>query len=161
MPTHNIQPLYDNNSKILILGSFPSVKSRETMFFYHHSQNRFWKIMSELFNDSFDTIDNKKKNLLKYNIALWDVIESCEIKGSSDSTITNVKINNINSIINKSKIKTVFTNGKKSYELYNKYCLKETKIEAIPLPSTSPANAKYSLKQLIKEWNVIKVYLNK
>ena len=134
MIKHNIDPLYNNNSRILILGSFPSVKSREAHFFYHHPQNRFWKIIESLFNEDCTTIDKKKKCLLQNNIALWDVIESCEIEGSSDSSIKNVKINDLTKIINESKIKTVFTNGKKSYQLYNKYCYSETKINAISLP---------------------------
>ncbi|MEE0966574.1 MAG: DNA-deoxyinosine glycosylase [Bacilli bacterium] len=159
MIKHNIDPLYNNNSRILILGSFPSVKSREAHFFYHHPQNRFWKIIESLFNEDCTTIDKKKKCLLQNNIALWDVIESCEIEGSSDSSIKNVKINDLTKIINESKIKTVFTNGKKSYQLYNKYCYSETKINAISLPSTSPANAIYSLDRLIEEWSIIKDYL--
>lgn len=159
MIKHNIDPLYNNNSRILILGSFPSVKSREAHFFYHHPQNRFWKIIESLFNEDCTTIEKKKKCLLQNNIALWDVIESCEIVGSSDSSIKNVKINDLTKIINESKIKTVFTNGKKSYQLYNKYCYSETKINAISLPSTSPANAIYSLDRLIEEWSIIKDYL--
>lgn len=159
MIKHNIDPLYNNNSRILILGSFPSVKSREAHFFYHHPQNRFWKIIESLFNEDCTTIEKKKKCLLQNNIALWDVIESCEIEGSSDSSIKNVKINDLTKIINESKIKTVFTNGKKSYQLYNKYCYSETKINAISLPSTSPANAIYSLDRLIEEWSIIKDYL--
>ena len=159
MIKHNIDPLYNNNSRILILGSFPSVKSREAHFFYHHPQNRFWKIIESLFNEDCTTIDKKKKCLLQNNIALWDVIESCEIEGSSDSSIKNVKINDLTKIINESKIKTVFTNGKKSYQLYNKYCYSETKINAISLTSTSPANAIYSLDRLIEEWSIIKDYL--
>ena len=159
MIKHNIDPLYNNNSRILILGSYPSVKSREAHFFYHHPQNRFWKIIESLFNEDCTTIDKKKKCLLQNNIALWDVIESCEIEGSSDSSIKNVKINDLTKIINESKIKTVFTNGKKSYQLYNKYCYSETKINAISLPSTSPANAIYSLDRLIEEWSIIKDYL--
>ena len=159
MEIHNIKPLYDKNSKILILGSFPSVKSREAQFFYHHPQNRFWKIMNRILNEDMNTIENKKTILLKHNIALWDVIESCEIKGSSDSSIKHVCSNNINQIINNSNIKYIFTNGKKSHELYNKYCLKETNIQAIYLPSSSPANAAYNLERLVEEWKIILDYL--
>lgn len=159
MEIHNIKPLYDKNSKILILGSFPSVKSREAQFFYHHPQNRFWKIMNRILNEDMNTIENKKTILLKHNIALWDVIESCEIKGSSDSSIKHVCPNNMNQIINDSKIKYIFTNGKKSHELYNKYCLKETNIQAIYLPSSSPANAAYNLERLVEEWKIILNYL--
>jgi len=160
MPEHNIKPVYDDQSKILILGSFPSVKSREGKFFYHHPQNRFWKIMENLFNVKCESIDDKKNFLLKYHIALWDVIESCDIVGSSDSSIKNVKVNDIKKLIDKSEIKTIFVNGKKSYQLYNKYCLNETKIEAILLPSTSPANAMYTLDKLILSWKQILKYLD-
>lgn len=159
MEKHNIEPIYDKNSKILILGSFPSVKSREAKFFYHHPQNRFWKIMNILLDEDCSTIENKKKCLLKHNIAIWDVIESCEITGSSDNSIKNVKVNDLISIINNSKIKTVFTNGRKAYDLYNRYCLHSTNIEAILLPSSSPANAMYSIEKLLNKWKIIKEYL--
>jgi len=156
MEKHNIKPLYNKDSKILILGSFPSVKSREAQFYYYHPQNRFWKIMEKMFNEKYITIDDKKRCMLKHHIAIWDVIESCEIKGSSDSSIKNIKINNIKKIIEESQIDFIYTNGKKSYDLYNKYCLEETKIKAISLPSTSPANATYTFDKLYEAWKVIK-----
>lgn len=156
MEKHNIKPLYNKDSKILILGSFPSVKSREAKFYYHHPQNRFWKLMGKLFNCDCITIEEKKECLLNHHIALWDVIQSCEINGSSDSSIKNIKVNDIQKIINESQIEKIFTNGKKSYELYNKYCFKEVNIKAIPLPSTSPANATYSLEKLYDIWKIIK-----
>jgi hypoxanthine-DNA glycosylase len=156
MEKHNIKPIYDYNSKILILGSFPSVKSREAAFYYQHPQNRFWKIISKLYNAELNSIEDKKNILLNNNIALWDVIKSCDIKGSSDSSINNIEVNNISEIIKNSRIKKVYTNGKKAYELYNKYCLCETHINAILLPSTSPANAVYTLEKLIDKWKIIK-----
>ena len=120
---HEIPPVYDKNSKILILGSFPSVKSRENQFFYHHPQNRFWKVLSGVVGcDIPVTIDDKKEFLLNNNIAVWDVIASCEIEGSSDSSIKNVVVNDLNKIIDTCDIKQIFCNGGKSFELYKKYC---------------------------------------
>ena len=124
---HEIPPVYDKNSKILILGSFPSVKSRENQFFYHHPQNRFWKVLSGVVGcDIPVTIDDKKEFLLNNNIAVWDVIASCEIEGSSDSSIKNVVVNDLNKIIYTCDIKQIFCNGGKSFELYKKYCEKNT-----------------------------------
>lgn len=151
---HNIPPLYDKNSKILILGSFPSVKSREAEFFYGHPQNRFWKVVSTVLGCNCpQTVEEKRKMLLSHNIAVWDVIKSCEITGSSDSSIKNVMPNDLSEIFKTANIKAVFTNGATSYNLYKKY---NKAPEAIKLPSTSPANAAYSLEHLIKEWSVIK-----
>ena len=149
---HTFGPVYDSESRILILGSFPSVKSREISFYYGHPQNRFWKLLSLLFNED---IKDKKSFLLKHHIALFDVIESCDIIGSSDSSIRNVKPNDLNIILNNSKIETIYLNGSKAYELYNKYCKDSYDIEAIKLPSTSPANAAYSLNDLYNEWKII------
>lgn len=154
---HPFAPVYDNNSKILFLGSIASVKSRELGYPYASPHNRFWKIMSHLFNEE---ITDYKQFLLKHNIALWDVIKSCEIIGSSDASIKNIKVNEVWKVINNSNIKYVFTNGKKAYELYNKYIYPKTLIKAIPLSSTSPANATKSLDKLIEEYRVIMEYLN-
>ena len=157
---HEIPPIYDKNSKILVLGSFPSVKSRESQFFYHHPQNRFWKVLSSVIGvDTPTSIEEKKKFLLDNNIALWDVIASCDIEGSSDSSIKNVVANDLDKIIENCNIKQIFCNGGKSYELYRKYCEKDTNIKAIKLPSTSPANARSSLEKLIAEWNIILNYI--
>lgn len=153
---HEIPPIYDENSKILILGSFPSVKSRENQFFYHHPQNRFWKVMASIFNEDIPaTIENKKSLLIRNKVALWDVIKSCEIEGSSDSSIRNVVPNDINLILEKSNIQQIFCNGNKSYSLYKKYLEKDTGIKSISLPSTSPANARFNLDMLLHEWRVI------
>lgn len=157
---HEIPPIYDKNSKILVLGSFPSVKSRESQFFYHHPQNRFWKVLSSVIGvDTPTSIEEKKKFLLDNNIALWDVIDSCDIEGSSDSSIKNVVANDLDKIIENCNIKQIFCNGGKSYELYRKYCEKDTNLKAIKLPSTSPANARFSLEKLIAEWNIILNYI--
>ena len=145
---HNIEPLYDRNSRLLILGSFPSVKSREMRFFYGHPQNRFWRVIAALTDYPVPhTIEDKKKMLHENHIALWDTIASCEIEGSSDSSI--------NIILETAPIQAVYCNGSKSYELYHKYCEKQTGMPAFKLPSTSPANAACSLDRLIKEWSVI------
>lgn len=158
MIEHPIPPTYNKNSKILILGSFPSVKSREYGYFYGHPQNRFWKVVSLIFEDEFPkTKEDKKEFLLKHKIAAWDVIASCDIVGSSDNSITNVKANNLKEIIENSKVEKIFVNGKKAAELYKKYIEPEIKISAITLPSTSPANAAYKLERLIDEWKVIKI----
>lgn len=158
---HEIPPIYDENSKILILGSFPSVKSRENKFFYHHPQNRFWKVLANVLGvDAPDTIDEKRNFLLNNCIAVWDVIGSCEIEGSSDSSIKNVVVNDLNLILDSCDVKQIFCNGGKSYELYKKYCEKNTNIKAIKLPSTSPANARFSLDKLVSEWKIICDFLN-
>lgn len=150
---HPIEPLFDENSVTLILGSFPSVKSRETGFFYGHKQNRFWRVMANICNCEVpETIESKKEMILENHFALWDVIHSCEITGSADSTIKNVVPNDINYIINNSKIDRIFVNGKKAESLYKKYIEKETGITAICLPSTSPANATWNESRLTEYW---------
>lgn len=121
MQKHNIDPLYDNNSQILILGSFPSVKSRESGFFYGHPQNRFWRVLSAVFeNPTPTTIAEKKKFLLSNHIAVWDVLYSCEISGSADSTIKKTVPNDVEMILNKCNIKRIFVNGKTAEKYYNK-----------------------------------------
>ena len=153
---HKIPPVYNKNSQILILGSFPSVKSREGRFFYHHKQNRFWKVLSTIVNDVLpETIDEKKDILLKNHIAVWDVIASCDIEGSSDSSIKNAVPNDFSDILKAAPIRKIYTNGGTAYKLYHKYCEKVTGFEAVKLPSTSPANASYSLERLISQWNQI------
>lgn len=149
--THNIYPFFNKNSEILILGSLPSVKSREEGFYYAHPQNRFWKVLSSIFKEDIPTsIEDKKIFLNKHHIALWDVIKSCTIIGSSDSSIRNVTANDISSIIKKSRITKIYTTGKKAYHLYYKYVFKETGVEAVYLPSTSPANASIPYEKLIQ-----------
>lgn len=156
MQVHNIPPLFDENSEILILGSFPSQKSREAQFFYGHPQNRFWLVLSEVLGEKLpQSIDEKREMLLKNKIALWDVIASCEIVGSSDSSIKNAVPNDVSGIIKKSNIKRIFVNGKTAEKYYNKYVFGDTQISAIALPSTSPANAAYSLERLVDTWRII------
>ncbi len=154
---HGIPPVFDKNSRILILGSFPSVKSRENMFFYGHHQNRFWVVLSRLFDAPVPvTTDEKKSFLLFRGIALWDVIESCEIVGSADSSIRNVVPNDISQIIASSSVKKIFTNGRTAEKFYNKFIKPQIGISAVPLPSTSPANASYDVDALLRAWRVIK-----
>lgn len=150
---HEIAPVYDENSKILILGSFPSVKSRESGFFYGHPQNRFWKVLAGILEVPVPvTIDEKKKMLLEHHIAVWDVIASCRITGSSDSSIKDVVPNDLGKILSVARIERICANGATAWKLYEKYVKKSTGMEAVKLPSTSPANAAWSLERLIKCW---------
>ena len=155
--THPFGPLYSGESRVLILGSFPSVKSREQNFFYGHPQNRFWKVISALFEETVPaTTDDKKRLILNNKLALWDSIAGCEITGSSDSSIRNARANDISIILDKAPIEHIYTNGKKSHELYVRYIEPAVGREAICLPSTSPANAQWTLDRLIDAWSVIK-----
>lgn len=161
MIEHPIEPVYDANSKILILGSFPSVKSRESGFFYGHPQNRFWKVLAAVTDqDVPQTIEEKKAFLLKNHIAVWDVIQSCTITGSSDSSIKNVVANDLSEILNRAVIRQIYVNGRKAEQLYRKYIFPETGIEAVCLPSTSPANAAWNLERLVNVWREIAEYCN-
>ncbi len=157
MVIHPIEPVYDKNSKILILGSFPSVKSREEGFFYGHKQNRFWKVISSIFEEEEPkTIEEKKALLLRNKIALWDVIQSCDIVGSSDSSISNVVPNDLSVILGTADIKAIYVNGKTAHKYYKKYTEPVIKRSAICLPSTSPANAAWNIERLINAWKCIK-----
>ena len=154
MILHPFLPLFDKNSKILILGSFPSVKSRQINFYYGHPQNRFWKVISAIFNEiEPKTIEEKKLLLLSHNIALWDSIKSCDIVNSSDSSIKNVQINDIKGLINNTNINKVIFNGNTSYKMFKKYNKESFEnIKFVCLPSTSPADAKFKLQDLIDIW---------
>ena len=153
---HPFEPLYDENSRILILGSFPSVKSREMLFYYGHPQNRFWRVMAAVLDSEVpNSIEEKKRLMLSHGIALWDSIASCTIAGSSDSSIKDVVPNNIGSILEAAPIQRICCNGKTSYNCYMKYNYPVTKLEADALPSTSPANVAYSLDRLVGEWQRI------
>ena len=157
MLVHPIAPVFDKDSKVLILGSFPSVKSREEGFFYGHPQNRFWKVTSKVFGDELPvTIDEKKAFLIRNHIAVWDVIGSCEIDGSSDSSIRNVTVNDLSVILGTADIRAIFLNGKKAEQYYLKYLFPVLKRDAVCLPSTSPANAAWSLDKLTDAWKIIK-----
>jgi len=155
--THPITPIFDSSSKVLVLGSFPSVKSREAGFFYGHPQNRFWKVVSSVFGeDAPVTVDDKKAFLLRNHIALWDVISSCEITGSSDSSIRNVTVNDISVILKTADIEGIYLNGGMAFQLYQKYMFPVVCREGIRLPSTSPANAAWDIKRLTEAWKAIK-----
>lgn len=156
MVQHTISPIFNENSKVLILGSFPSVKSREVQFYYGHPQNRLWRVLAELLGEKVpNTNDEKQALLLRNNIALWDVIASCDIEGSDDSSIRNVVPNDLRIITEKADVKRIFTNGGTADKLYRKYCLPQIGIPATRLPSTSPANARSGLDRLIEAWKIV------
>lgn len=153
---HSFEPVYDKASEILILGTLPSVKSRENNFYYGHKQNRFWKVLATLLKEPVpDTIEEKKAMLLAHRIALWDVIQSCDIKGSSDSSIKNVQPTDIGMILEKTNVTQIYANGNKAGQLYKRYQYPATGRKATVLPSTSPANAAWSLERLCEAWQVI------
>lgn len=150
---HNIEPVFDRDSRILILGSFPSVKSREAAFFYHHPQNRFWKVLAGVCKEPVpDTIEEKKAFLHRNHIAVWDVIASCTISGSSDASIRDVVPNDLKKIVDVADIRMIFVNGKTAGKMYAKYQEKQLGRETVVLPSTSPANAAWTLDKLLVAW---------
>lgn len=154
--THTFEPIYDEKSRVLILGTFPSVKSRENAFYYGHPQNRFWKVLAALVEEETPvSVEEKKEMLLRNGIAIWDVISSCDIEGSSDSSIRNVTANDIAGLLEVCHIEKIYGNGDKACRLYDKFCKEKTKKEIIRLPSTSPANAAFSMEKLLECWRVI------
>ena len=154
--THEFPPLFNADSRILILGSFPSVKSREQQFFYGHPQNRFWKLMAAITGEPFPrSIEEKRRLALVHGIALWDVIESCEIRGSSDSSIRNIQPTDLPMILNQCGIKQIYANGNLARDMYRKYQMPVTGRDVTGLPSTSPANAAWSFERLLERWSVI------
>ena len=154
---HPFGPLFGPESRILILGSFPSVKSREQNFFYGHPQNRFWKVIAALFDQPVPmNIPEKKELILSHGLALWDSIASCVVTGSSDASIRDVRANDLRIILDSCPIERIYCNGRKSHEMYEKYILPELGREAVCLPSTSPANAQWSLEKLTAAWSVLK-----
>ena len=159
---HPLKPVYNSESKVLILGSFPSIKSRENSFYYAHPKNRFWSTLEKVFKEDIRSSNqDREKFLLTHKIALFDVVYSCNITASSDSSIKDVIPNDIKKIVDKSKIEAIFTTGTKAYSLYNKYLLKDVGIEAIKLPSPSPANCKRGIEEvLVNSYSIIKEYLD-
>ena len=156
MIIHPIPPVFDVASRVLVLGSFPSVKSREEQFFYGHPQNRFWKVLAGVFGEEVPkTVQEKRSFLLRNHVAVWDVIHSCDIVGSSDSSIRNVTPNNIGKILSQAPIEAIYVNGKTAANYYKKYLEKQVGREAIILPSTSPANAAWSLDRLMEAWEIL------
>lgn len=151
--THEFEPVFNKDSKILILGTLPSVKSREQHFYYGHPQNRFWKVLANITKEAVpSSISEKKELLLTHHIAIWDVIKSCEIIGSSDSSIRNVVPADVSLILKNADISAIFGNGAKACQLYDKYTFPHTGIAIQKLPSTSPANAAWSLEKLTNFW---------
>lgn len=152
--THPFPPVLDEDCRILILGSFPSVKSREDGFFYGHPQNRFWRMLASVFGEDIPAdIPGKKALLLKHRIALWDVIASCDIEGSSDASVKNAVPVDIELVLRAAPITRVICNGALAGRLYARYLQPVTGIGAVVLPSTSPANAAWSLKKLTDAWH--------
>ena len=158
MIVHPISPVYDEHSEILILGSFPSVKSREEGFFYGHPQNRFWRVLAGVFECEVpQTVEEKCRFLLSSHVALWDVIGRCEIAGSADSTIKNAVPNDLGMILDAADIRAIYVNGKTAEKYYNRYLRECVGREAVCLPSTSPANAAWSAERLMEAWRVVRV----
>jgi len=154
--THEFPALYDRESQVLMLGSIPSPKSREMAFYYGHPQNRFWKVMAAVLGENIpESIPQKKAMLKKHHIALWDVLDSCTIVGASDTSIEDPVVNNIGELVKKSKVSRIFCTGATAYNLYKKFCANDVGIEAIKLPSTSPANCAVSLEKLVEAYKVI------
>ena len=157
MISHPIDPVYDQHSKVLILGSFPSVKSRAEQFFYAHPQNRFWRVLAAVFGCEVPaTIEDKRAFLLHHRIALWDVIASCEVTGSADASIKNVTANDMRRILDSASIEAIFVNGKTAQKYYNRYLKPVLQRSAVCLPSTSAANAGWSMEQLINVWHAVR-----
>ncbi|MDY4969663.1 MAG: DNA-deoxyinosine glycosylase [Lachnospiraceae bacterium] len=156
MLNHTFEPVFNEHSRILILGTFPSVKSREQGFYYGHPQNRFWKILAGLLKEPVpETIEEKKKLLLQHGIAIWDVVAACDIVGSSDSSIKNVVPADLSRVLDHAPIQKIYANGGKAYSLYQKYAFPITGREAVKLPSSSPANARWQMEQLLEDWGQI------
>ena len=156
MIVHPIPPVVPEGAKILILGSFPSVKSRETAFFYGHPQNRFWRVLAALLEEDVPaTVEDKRALLLRHKIAVWDVIGSCEIVGSADSTIKNAAPNDLRPLLAGGTIRRIYTNGKTAGAAFARYQTPLLGLSSVTLPSTSPANAAWSLEKLIDAWSVI------
>lgn len=157
---HTLPPIYNNQSKILILGSFPSVISRKENFYYMHPRNRFWSVIAKLCNEPFpQTVAHRQQLLLKHKIALWDVVQSCQLAGSADQSIQKAQPNDLCVMLESAPIKAIFTNGKKAYSLYHKLIFPKIELHAIALPSTSPANAAYSIERLLEQWSILRPYL--
>ena len=157
---HGFDPVYDENSRVLILGSLPSVKSREQNFYYGHPQNRFWRLIAALRGENVpQTVTEKKDLLLRSRIAVWDVIAECDIIGSSDSAIRNAVPADIRPILEAADISCIFVNGAAAGKIYDKYQRPLTGREAVRLPSTSPANAAFGFERLLAEWIRINEYL--
>ena len=159
--THAFDPVFDSESRILVLGTMPSPKSRELGFYYSHPRNRFWPVLSEILGEKVpETPEEKRDFCIRNKIALWDVLKECDIDGASDSSIKNAVPNDMSIIFEKAQIKAVFTTGATASKLFKKFIEPKTGISAIALPSTSPANAKFKSGELCEEYKIILEYLN-
>ena len=155
---HGFAPVWDARSRVLVLGTLPSVKSREEQFYYGHPRNRFWRLLALLFDaPAPQSVEEKKALLLENGVALWDVVHACEIRRSADGSIRNAVPNDIRPILRGADIRAVYANGAKAKELYDRLILPVTGREAIRLPSTSPANAACSLEELAEAWRVLRM----
>lgn len=158
--THTFLPVFDEKSRVLVLGTMPSPKSREQGFYYGHPRNRFWKVLADVLEVPVpETIEEKKHMVLTHKIAIWDVLKSCEIKGAEDGSIKNPVVNDMNEVLKHADIQAVFATGGKAAQLYQKYCFKETGVPIIKLPSTSPANCGMKYETILAEYMKIKDYL--
>lgn len=153
--THPFEPFFDKDSKILILGSFPSIRSRQGGFYYQHPRNRFWRILEVLFDTKLENIAKQQVFLKEKHIALWDVLQSCKIKNSDDKTINYAKTNDLNLILSQAKIEVIFTTGQSAYKFFTKF---HPHLKAIALPSTSPANLNFSFEKLLQNYEIIKKF---
>ena len=158
--THAFDPVFDFESRILILGTMPSPKSRELGFYYSHPRNRFWPVLAKIFGEEIPKTPEEKRNFcLRNKIALWDVLKECDIEGASDSSIKNAVPNDLSVILNSAKIQAIFATGATAAKLYKKFIEPETKIPATALPSTSPANAKVKFEELVEEYKIVLEYI--
>ena len=158
--THEFDAFFDKDSRVLILGTIPSPKSREQGFYYGQPQNRFWKVLADVLGEEFpQTVEERKRFLKRNHIALWDVLESCEIKGASDVSIRNARPNDMNRILQAADIRAIFATGAKAAQLYKKLCFPECGVEAVRLPSTSPANCGCSYEKLREAYSQICDYV--
>ena len=152
---HSIPPLFDDNSKILVLGSFPSVKSREETFYYMHPQNRFWPMLADIFDECTpDTVEKRRIFALSHRIALFDVVKTCKISGSSDSSLKALEMNDLSPIFRTARIKAILVNGRKAYSIFIRNS-PDFSCEVFSLPSTSPANAAFDQEYLVKKWGFV------
>ena len=157
---HGFGPVFDAGSRVLILGSFPSVKSREVGFYYGHPQNRFWRVLGRILNDPApDGIEERKAYLSRHGVALWDSVVSCEITGSADASIRDPEPADLSLILSVSPVRAVFCNGALSRSLLQKNQTLPDDLPVFRLPSTSPANAAWSLDRLAEEWKIVSSYL--
>lgn len=156
---HEFGPLFDKSSRVLVLGTIPSPKSREQGFYYGHPRNRFWKMLAQVFDEPVPTdIEEKKALALRHHVALWDVLASCTIRGAEDASIRDAVPNDLHVILSQADIRAIFVTGAKAEALYHKYCEPETGICCIRLPSTSPANCAMKDEALLAEYRKIRLY---